>query len=57
MRAYDQIGQIYLKKQAYPQALTAFQQAFTLAQSINYRVDYYQKQIAEVNLKLKSAKP
>lgn len=57
MKVYDQIGQIYLQKQAYPQALTAFQQAYTLAQSINYRVDYYQKQITEVNLKLQGAKP
>lgn len=55
LRTYEQIGQIYLQRQAYSPALTAFQQALTLAQSLNYRVDYYQNQVGTIAQKIRES--
>jgi tetratricopeptide (TPR) repeat protein len=57
LRTYEQIGQIYTQKQAYPPALTAFQQALTLARSLNYRVDYYQAQVSTTSQKIQKSSP
>jgi tetratricopeptide (TPR) repeat protein len=49
MQAYDLIGQIYLERQQYPQAKTAFQQGLMLAQQIKHEEDYFQQQIAKAS--------
>jgi tetratricopeptide (TPR) repeat protein len=49
MNTYDQIGQIYLERKNYPQALLAFQKGAELAQAIRYREQYFQTQITQVN--------
>ncbi len=51
MEAYDQIGQIYLARNAYPQALTAFNQGLAVAKQLNYRTDYFTTQIQQVSQK------
>ncbi len=51
MEAYDQIGQIYLARNAYPQALTAFNQGLAVAKQLNYRTDYFTNQIQQVSQK------
>ncbi len=48
MDAYDQIGQIHLARNAYPQALTAFNQGLAVAKQLNYRTDYFTSQIQQV---------
>ena len=45
MSAYDAIGQIHLSRKAYPQAVSAFQQALALAKQLRYREDYFTAQI------------
>ncbi|WP_017652351.1 tetratricopeptide repeat protein [Fortiea contorta] len=45
MRAYDQIGQIYLERKQYPQAITAFQNGLQLAQQLKYEEAYFNQQI------------
>lgn len=49
MNTYDQIGQIYQSRQAYPQALSAFQNGLNLAKKLGYREDYFTNQIEQVN--------
>ena len=49
MNTYDQIGQIYLERKNYPQALLAFQKGAELAQAIRYREQYFQTQITQIN--------
>ncbi len=49
MNAYDQIGKIYQSRQAYPQALSAFQNGLNLAKKLGYREDYFINQIQQVN--------
>jgi tetratricopeptide (TPR) repeat protein len=46
MNAYDELGQTYLLKQDKIKANAAFQLGLRLAQSLNWRVDYFTKQIA-----------
>ncbi|MBD2020801.1 hypothetical protein H6F43_11470 [Leptolyngbya sp. FACHB-36] len=48
MNAYDQIGQIQIARNAYPQALVAFQQGLVLARQLKYREDYFTSQIQQV---------
>ncbi|HLP88957.1 MAG TPA: hypothetical protein VK184_10255 [Nostocaceae cyanobacterium] len=48
MQAYDQIGQMHLERQEYPQALTAFQQGLELAQKLKHQESYFTQQIAEL---------
>jgi hypothetical protein len=49
MNVYDQMGQIYLERQEYAQALAAFQQGLVLAQSLKYQETYFARQIEVVN--------
>ncbi|MEC4813976.1 MAG: tetratricopeptide repeat protein [Scytonema sp. PMC 1069.18] len=48
MNAYDQIGQIYVQRQDYPQARTAFQKALEIAQQLNYDTAYLTEQLQKV---------
>ncbi|MBH8563488.1 tetratricopeptide repeat protein [Nostoc sp. CENA67] len=48
MEAYDQIGQIYLQRKDYPQALTAFQKGLELAKQLKHQETYFTQQIAKV---------
>ncbi len=45
MSAYDQIGNLYLERREYVQALTAFQQGLEIAQQLKYQESYFIKQI------------
>jgi tetratricopeptide (TPR) repeat protein len=54
MNAYDQIGQIYLERKDYSQALIAFQKGSELAQAIRYREEYFQTKITQVNQAINS---
>ena len=45
MQAYDQIGQLHLQRQEYPQALAAFQQGLELAQQLKHEETYFAQQI------------
>lgn len=49
MDAYDRIGKIYVSRQAYPQAVTAFQRALVLARQLKYREDYFITQIQQIS--------
>ncbi|UBF29209.1 hypothetical protein K9N68_16050 [Kovacikia minuta CCNUW1] len=49
MDAYDQIGQIYLSRKAYPQARTAFQRGLVLARQLKYKEDYFATQIQQIS--------
>ncbi|BAZ49777.1 TPR repeat-containing protein [Nostoc sp. NIES-4103] len=48
MEAYDQIGQIYLQRKDYPQALTAFQKGLELAKQLKHQETYFTQQIEKV---------
>jgi tetratricopeptide (TPR) repeat protein len=45
MTAYDQMGQLYLKRNYYPQALAAFQQGLQIAQKLQVQEAYFSQQI------------
>lgn len=49
MQAYDQIGQLYLERKEYPQALTAFQKGLELAQQLKHEEAYFTGQIEKVS--------
>ncbi|MBN3921670.1 tetratricopeptide repeat protein [Nostoc sp. NMS4] len=49
MQAYDQIGQLYLERKEFPQALTAFQQGLKLAQQLKHEEAYFTGQIAKLS--------
>lgn len=49
MQAYDQIGQLYLERKEFPQALTAFQQGLKLAQQLKHQEAYFTGQIAKLS--------
>ncbi len=49
MDAYDQLGQIYLVRKAYPQARTAFQRGLGLAKQLKYKEDYFTTQIQKIS--------
>ncbi|MDP5338979.1 MAG: soluble NSF attachment family protein [Nodularia sp. (in: cyanobacteria)] len=49
MQAYDQIGQLYLKRQEYPQALAAFQKGLELAQQLKHEETYFTQQIEKAS--------
>ncbi|MEH1871024.1 tetratricopeptide repeat protein [Nostoc sp.] len=49
MQAYDQIGQLYLERKEFPQALTAFQKGLELAQQLKYQEAYFAGQIQKVS--------
>ncbi|MBE9170184.1 tetratricopeptide repeat protein [Pleurocapsales cyanobacterium LEGE 06147] len=48
MNTYDRMGQIYWEQANYPLALTAYEKGLTVAQSLNYRVDYFTTQVDKV---------
>ncbi|MDZ8185078.1 MAG: hypothetical protein RMX96_09520 [Nostoc sp. ChiSLP02] len=48
MQAYDQIGQLYLQRQQYPQALTAFQKGLELAKQLKHQEAYFTEQIKKL---------
>jgi len=45
MTAYDQLGQLYLDRKAYDQALVAFRQGLQLATRLKHREPYFSEQI------------
>ncbi|HYW19221.1 MAG TPA: hypothetical protein VE956_07870 [Nodularia sp. (in: cyanobacteria)] len=49
MQAYDQIGQLYLERQEYPQALAAFQKGLELAQQLQHLETYFTEQIEKAS--------
>ncbi|MDZ8262635.1 hypothetical protein [Nostoc sp. ChiQUE01b] len=49
MQAYDQIGQLYLERKEFPQALTAFQQGLKLAQQLKHEEAYFTGQIKKLS--------
>jgi tetratricopeptide (TPR) repeat protein len=49
MQAYDQIGQLYLERKEFPQALTAFQKGLELAQQLKHEEAYFTGQIEKVS--------
>lgn len=49
MQAYDQIGQLYLERKQFPQALTAFQKGLELAQQLKHEEAYFTGQIEKVS--------
>lgn len=48
MNAYEQIGQMYVERKNYPQALTAFQKGLELAQQLKYNEAYFTEQIQKL---------
>ncbi|MEA5625681.1 hypothetical protein [Nostoc sp. UHCC 0251] len=49
MQAYDQIGQLYVERKEFPQALTAFQKGLEIAQQLKHEVAYFTGQIEKVS--------
>ncbi|MCC5665578.1 hypothetical protein LC653_17025 [Nostoc sp. CHAB 5784] len=49
MQAYDQIGQLYLERKDFPQALTAFQKGLEIAQQLKHEEAYFTGQIEKVS--------
>ncbi len=48
MTTYDQIGQMYLQRQQYPQARNAFQEGLKIAQQLRYEDSYFTEQIQKI---------
>jgi tetratricopeptide (TPR) repeat protein len=48
MAAYDQLGQIYVSRREFPQAITAFQKGLDLARQLKYREDYFTAQVQQL---------
>jgi tetratricopeptide (TPR) repeat protein len=53
MSAYDQMGNLYLERQEYAQALTAFQKGLAIAQQIKYQESYFTQQIEKLKTEQK----
>ncbi|MHC5724166.1 MAG: tetratricopeptide repeat protein [Nostoc sp.] len=49
MQAYDQIGQLYLERKEFPQALTAFKKGLELAQQLKYEEAYFTGKIEKLS--------
>ncbi|MCC5605331.1 hypothetical protein LC612_00595 [Nostoc sp. CHAB 5834] len=49
MQAYDQIGQLYLERKEFPQALTAFQKGLEIAQQLKHEEAYFAGQIEKIS--------
>ncbi len=56
MNTYDRMGQIYWEQANYPLALSAYEKGLTVAQSLNYRVDYFTAQITKAKKKIQQTK-
>ncbi len=52
MTAYDQIGQIYLERNNYSQALAAFQKGLEFAQQLKHEENYFTEQIEKVSTQI-----
>jgi tetratricopeptide (TPR) repeat protein len=52
MNAFDQVGLIYLQRNSYPQALEAFQKGLQIAKMLNFKEDYFSKQVESVQEKI-----
>ncbi|MEA5572912.1 hypothetical protein [Calothrix sp. UHCC 0171] len=48
MKAYDQIGQMYLERKEYPQARNAFAQGLKFAQQLQHDEGYFNQQIQQI---------
>ena len=48
MNAYDNLGNIYLEIEDYSQALVSFEAGLAIAESLNYRIDYFIDKIQQV---------
>ena len=48
MNAYDNLGNIYLEIEDYSQALVSFEAGLAIAESLNYRIDYFVNKIQQV---------
>ncbi len=53
MSAYDEVGNIYLERREYPQALTAFQKGLEIAQQLKYQESYFMQQIEKLKAEVK----
>jgi tetratricopeptide (TPR) repeat protein len=53
MSVYDQVGNIYLERREYAQALTAFQKGLEIAQQLKYQESYFTKQIEKLKTEVK----
>ncbi|MFN9560582.1 MAG: tetratricopeptide repeat protein [Dolichospermum sp.] len=53
MSAYDQIGDIYLERQEYAKALTAFEKGLEIAQELKYQESYFTQQIERLKTEIK----
>ncbi|BAY39648.1 hypothetical protein NIES2111_40250 [Nostoc sp. NIES-2111] len=49
MQAYDKIGQLYLERKEYPQALTAFQNGLEIAKQLKHEEAYFNQQIESIS--------
>jgi tetratricopeptide (TPR) repeat protein len=47
MNAYDQMGQIYLERKEYPQALAAFKKGLELAQQLKHQEAYFTEKVQQ----------
>ena len=46
--AYDNLGNLYLEIEAYPQALASFEAGLAVAKSFNYRTNYFTNKIQQL---------
>jgi len=56
MNTYDRMGQIYWEQANYPLALSAYERGLAVAQSLNYRVDYFTTQITKAKEQIQQTK-
>lgn len=49
MTAYDEIGQIYILRKDYPQAIQAFKKGLEIAQQLKYDEEYFTQQIQKAS--------
>jgi tetratricopeptide (TPR) repeat protein len=52
MNAFEQVGLIYLQRNSYPQALEAFQKGLQIAKMLNFKEDYFSKQVQLIQQKI-----
>jgi len=53
MLAYDEIGNLYLERQEYAQALTAFEKGLAMAKQLKYQEAYFTQQIEKLKTEQK----
>ena len=53
MSAYDQIGNLYIERREYNQALTAFQKGLAIAQQLKHQESYFNQQIEKLKTEIK----